>query len=94
MLAGLASDQEKGAEFYEKAVGTKTRVMRFAHSASNIATQIEKNVNMADQAMRTSSQLPSDFDMSEGIDSDGEIMGRDAIRRPYFWTLLSQIAEF
>ena len=68
--------------------------MRFASSASNIASQIEKNVNLADQAMGTSGQVPSDYDMSEGIDSDGEIMGRDAIRRPYFWSLIQQIAEF
>ena len=51
--------------------------MKFANSASNIALAIEKNVNYADGAIR-------DSDLSSGLDSDGEIKGRDAIRRPYF----------
>ena len=65
--------------------------MKFANSATNIATAIEQNVNYADNAIKLPSQVPSDFDMSSGIDSDGEICGRDAIRRPYFWELRKEL---
>ena len=84
MFEGLKEEEYNSASMMDKAYETKDRVMKFANSASNIATAIEQNVNYADNAIKLPSQIPSDIDMSSGIDSDGEICGRDAIRRPYF----------
>ena len=72
MLLGLKDDSKDDINFVDRVKDTSDRVMQFANSAQNIAYQIEKNVNYADSAL------------SSGIDSEGEVKGRDAIRRPYF----------
>ena len=84
MLQNLKHEETEEDNAYDKAMKTKDRVMKFANSAANIASAVESNVNYADNALKVPSNLPSDYDMSSGLDSDGEICGRDAIRRPYF----------
>lgn len=71
-----------GTDFIATMADTKARVSKFADSAGNIAREIEKNVHLTNDALKQQAYW-SECE-SSGIDSDGEVRGKNAIPRPYF----------
>ena len=83
MLEGLSGSDADAVDFVDKVKRTSDRVSRFADSATNIAKEIEKNVHLANAALGQPEAGYSDIE-SSGIDSDGEVRGKNAVPRPYF----------
>lgn len=82
MLTGLSGSDADALDFVDRVKKTSDRVKKFAGSATNIAKEIEKNVHLANTALGKECDI-SDIS-SSGLDSDGEVRGKNAVPRPYF----------
>lgn len=84
MLDGLSQGSGKDRDFVEKVKNTSDRFQKFASSAGNLAGEVEKNVHLANAALGKPGTGGYGSLESSGLDSDGEVRGKNAVPRPYF----------